>query len=92
VTSLQGAFQAGMPVLGVDVAPAHFDALARSCAWITDEEAWKPIAAMFPAQHAAYAQQVREAALKRKAEGGAAGYLLLYAVREDRAALLALNP
>ncbi|KAF8186819.1 hypothetical protein BJ912DRAFT_1022739 [Pholiota molesta] len=73
VTSLQGAFQAGMPVLGVD-------------------DAWKPIAAMFPAQHAAYAQQVREAALKRKAEGGAAGYLLLYAVREDRAALLALNP
>ena len=69
---------------------ALFDAMARSAAWITDEEAWKPLAAQFPAQHAAYAQQLRETALKRKTDG-AAPYILLYAVKEDRAQLLALN-
>lgn len=90
VTSIQSAFHAGMPTLGVDVSPALFDAMARSAAWITDEEAWKPLAAQFPAQHAAYAQQLREAALKRKTDG-VAPYILLYAVKEDRAQLLALN-
>ncbi|KAF9482948.1 hypothetical protein BDN70DRAFT_828321 [Pholiota conissans] len=90
VTSLQNSFQAGMPMLGVDVAPAHFDAMVKSSAWITDDEAWKPIAAMFPTQYAAYAQLVRETALKRKSEGNFP-YILIYSVREDRAQLLDLR-
>lgn len=43
----------------------------------------------FPAQHTAYAQQVREAAVKRKAEGHP--YILLFAVREERVQLLTLT-
>jgi translation initiation factor 2-alpha kinase 4 len=73
----------------VEVSPAHFDAMVKSPAWITDEEAWKAIAAMFPPGHSAYAQSVREAAARRKAEGHA--YILLHSVREDRAQLLAIN-
>ncbi|KAF8959858.1 kinase-like domain-containing protein [Flammula alnicola] len=87
--AVKNCFQNGMPVLAVDVTSAHFDAMTKSSAWITDEEAWKPIAAMFPAQHAGYAQQVRDAALKRKSEGNA--YILMFAVREDRAQLLAMS-
>jgi len=78
-----------MHVLAVDVSPAHFDSMVKSSAWITDEEAWKAIAAMFPPGHSGYAQAVREAAAKRKSEGHA--YVLLHSVRDDRAQLLAIN-
>lgn len=50
-----------MPTLAVDVAPAIFEAMVKLESWITDEDAWKPIAAAFPTQHSAYAQQLREA-------------------------------
>ncbi|KAL1666492.1 hypothetical protein GGF50DRAFT_113198 [Schizophyllum commune] len=80
--------QTGMPTLAVDLPAAVFDAMVRSSQWITDEEAWRGIMSLFPTQHSAYAQQVREAAAKRKEEGYA--YILLYAVREDRIQLLAL--
>ena len=80
--------QTGMPTLAVDLPAAVFDAMVRSSQWITDEEAWRGIMSLFPTQHSAYAQQVREAAAKRKEEGFA--YILLYAVREDRIQLLAL--
>ncbi|KAF8880897.1 hypothetical protein CPB84DRAFT_1817292 [Gymnopilus junonius] len=59
----------GMPVVAVDVTPAHFDAMVKNPAWITDEESWKTISAMFPPQHSGYGQTVREAVLKRKSEG-----------------------
>ncbi|KAL1746128.1 hypothetical protein HDZ31DRAFT_81443 [Schizophyllum fasciatum] len=81
--------QTGMPTLAVDLPAAVFDAMVKSSQWITDEEAWRGIMALFPTQHSAYAQQVREAAAKRKEEGYA--YILLYAVREDRIQLLALS-
>lgn len=63
--------------------------MTRSSAWITDEDAWKLIVSSFPAQHTAYAQQVREAAVKRKAEGHP--YILLFAVREERVQLVTLT-
>jgi hypothetical protein len=50
-----------MPTLAVDVAPAIFEAMVKLESWITDKDAWKPIAAAFPTQHSAYAQQLREA-------------------------------
>lgn len=87
--SIKNSFQNGMPVLAVDVAPSHFDAMIKSSAWLTDEEAWKVISAMFPPQLAGYGQTVREAALKRKAEGHS--HILLYAVREERTQLLSLS-
>ncbi|TRM58463.1 hypothetical protein BD626DRAFT_573474 [Schizophyllum amplum] len=81
--------QTGMPTLAVDLPPAVFDAMVKSPEWITDEEAWRSIMSIFPTQHSAYAQQVREAAVKRKEEKCA--YILLYAVKEDRIQLLALS-
>lgn len=62
-----------MRILAVDVLPAAFDTMIKSAAWLTDEETWKVLAAIFPVQQWAYAQQVREAAVKRKAEGGRCG-------------------
>ncbi|KAH7905298.1 kinase-like domain-containing protein [Hygrophoropsis aurantiaca] len=83
------AVQSGMPTLVIDVPTEVFDHLAKSSAWITDEEAWKVVAGSIPPLHHAYAQQVREAMTKRKAEKHP--FLLLYAAREDRVQLLALN-
>nr|GAT55219.1 predicted protein [Mycena chlorophos] len=86
---IEGAVQAGMPILAVDVPPAVFDGMIKSEAWLTDDEVWKCLAGMFPVQQWAYAQQVREAALKRKAEGHV--YILVFAVREERMQLLKLT-
>jgi len=86
---IESDVQAGMPILAVDVLPAVFDAMIRSAAWLTDEEIWKAMAATFPVQQWAYAQQVREAVMKRKTEGHR--YILLFAVREERVQLLKLT-
>ncbi|KAH7923751.1 Serine/threonine-protein kinase [Leucogyrophana mollusca] len=83
------AVQNGMPTLVIDVPPAVFDYLAKSPAWLTDEEAWRAITTSISPLHNAYAQQVREAAAKRKADGYP--FLLLYAAREERVQLLTLN-
>jgi translation initiation factor 2-alpha kinase 4 len=63
--------------------------MTKNSYWITEEDAWKPILASFSNQQAAYAQQVREAAAKRKAEG--CHYIILFAVREERVQLLTLS-
>ncbi|KAG6864912.1 hypothetical protein C0991_006441 [Blastosporella zonata] len=86
---LKSAFQAGLPNLAVDVSPAVFEALTRSSAWIAEEDAWKAILSTFPTSHTAYAHQIREAVLKRKAEGHR--FILLFAVREERVQLLNLS-
>ncbi|KAJ7220218.1 kinase-like domain-containing protein [Mycena pura] len=86
---IEATVQAGMPILAVDVLPAVFDIMIKSAAWLTDEEVWKALAAVFPVQQLAYAQQVREAAVKRKTEGHP--YILLFAVREERVQLLKLT-
>ncbi|KAG1764160.1 kinase-like domain-containing protein [Suillus placidus] len=86
---LKTAVQNGLPMLAVDVPNAVFDTLMKNASWITDEETWKGITASMPTVHMAYAQQIREAAAKRKAEG--VPYLLLYATREERMQILTLN-
>ncbi|KAG2338792.1 hypothetical protein BDR05DRAFT_984599 [Suillus weaverae] len=86
---LKTAVQNGLPMLVVDVPNAVFDTLMKNASWITDEETWKGITASMPTVHMAYAQQIREAAAKRKAEGFP--YLLLYATREERMQILTLN-
>jgi translation initiation factor 2-alpha kinase 4 len=86
---LKTAVQNGLPMLAVDVPNAVFDTLMKNASWITDEETWKGITASMPTVYMAYAQQIREAAAKRKAEGFP--YLLLYATREERMQILTLN-
>ncbi|KAG6890525.1 hypothetical protein C0995_007725 [Termitomyces sp. Mi166 len=86
---LKSAFQAGLPTLAVDVSPAVFEAMTRNSAWIVEEESWKSIVSVFPTSHTAYAHQVREAILKRKAEGHR--FMLLFAVREERVQLLNIS-
>jgi translation initiation factor 2-alpha kinase 4 len=86
---IKSAVQAGMPLLAVDVPTGAFDCMVKNPAWLTDDDAWKPLVALFPPQQSVYAQQVREAAVKRKTEGHA--FLLLFAVRDERVQLLNLN-
>ncbi|KAF8345771.1 kinase-like domain-containing protein [Amanita rubescens] len=85
---LKNSIQTGLPILAVDVPSLVFDAMTRSGSWITDEEAWKMVLNTFPAQNTAYAQQIREAAAKRRTEGHR--FLILFAVREERIQLLTL--
>jgi translation initiation factor 2-alpha kinase 4 len=85
---IKAAAQSGMQVLAVDVPPAVFESLVKSSSWITDDDAWRAIATAFPVGQSAYAQQVRELAARRRADGHA--FLLLFAVREERIGLLAL--
>lgn len=89
--AIKNAFQTNMPILAVDVSQAHFEAMLRSPAWITDEEAWKAMTMTFPNPpgYPGYTSSIREAVQKRKLEGHA--YILLFAVREDRSQLLALG-
>ncbi|OCH91731.1 Serine/threonine-protein kinase [Obba rivulosa] len=85
---VKNSVASGMPSLAVDVPPSVFEEMTKHTSWITDEDAWKPIAASFPPQHSAYASQIREAVLRRKADGHK--FLLLIAVREERVFLLTL--
>jgi translation initiation factor 2-alpha kinase 4 len=85
--NLKSSVQAGLQVLAVDVPSQVFDALIKDAGWVTDDEAWRAIAATFPVGQSAYAQQCRESASKRRADGHA--FLLLVAVREERVGLIA---
>lgn len=78
-----------MPTLAVDVPPAVFEDMTGNSAWIAEEESWKSLISMFPNSQTAYAHQVRDAILKRKAEGHR--FMLLFAVREERVQLLNLS-
>ncbi len=86
---VRSSIQNGMPTIAVDVSPDVFDAMIKNSSWVTDEEAWKPLAAAMPPQTSAYAHQIREAVAKRKTEGH--HYVLLFAVREERVQLLQLS-
>ncbi|KAL5519904.1 hypothetical protein ACEPAG_1564 [Sanghuangporus baumii] len=87
---LKSALQSGaLPTLAIDVPPPVFDALAKSDAWVTDDDTWRAILPSFPTQHLAYASQIREAVARRKCEG--AELLMLFAVKEERMALLTLK-
>jgi eukaryotic translation initiation factor 2-alpha kinase 4 len=77
-----------MPTVAVDVPTTIFDAMCRSSAWITEDDAWKSLVASFPGGHG-YASQIRDLVLKHKDDGHA--YILLFAVKEERIQLLALH-
>lgn len=78
-----------MPMLGVDVTSTVFDSMTKSSTWISDDEAWKAIAADFPASSYSYAQQLREQVRQRKLESHP--FLLLYSVRDERVQLVKLS-
>lgn len=86
---IKNAAIAGMPTLAVDVPPAVFDDMIKSMNWITDEDAWKTLAATFPSQQGPYANQIRDSVLRRRMDGHR--FLLLFAVKEERVALLTLH-
>jgi translation initiation factor 2-alpha kinase 4 len=78
-----------MPILAVDVPTSLFDAMTKTTAWITDDEAWRTIISSFAPSHSAYAAQVREAIGKRCDDGHL--FLLLFAVRDERIHILPLS-
>ena len=87
---LKSSIQSGnVPLFAVDVPSCVFDLLARGDQYLTDDEAWRNIVSSFPAQSSGYANQIREALAKRKADGCA--YVLLFHVREERVALLGFS-
>ena len=78
-----------MATLAIDLPSNVFEELSKNANWITDEEAWKTILAPLPAQYVAYANQIREAVSRKKADGHK--YLLLFAVKDERVSLLTLS-
>lgn len=88
---IRGSVLNGLPVIAVDVAPVIFDAMTRTSAWITDDDAWRSILALFPSGNSPYAQQVRDTVIRKKAENPSCGYALLFAVKEERMQLLKMT-
>ena len=80
-----------MATLAIDLPSNVFEELSKNANWITDEEAWKTILAPLPAQYVAYANQIREAVSRKKADGDGHKYLLLFAVKDERVSLLTLS-
>lgn len=86
---MKQAANSGMATLAVDLPPNAFEELSKNANWVTDEEAWKAILAPLSAQYVAYANQIREAVNRKKADGQK--YLLLFAVKDERVSLLTLS-
>ena len=61
--------------------PSVFAEMRKSTDWLTDDEAFKAVIASFPTPQAGYANQIREAVLKRKT--GGTKFIILYALREE---------
>lgn len=76
-------------MLAVDVVPVVFEAMAQSNDWVSDDDAWRRIAAQFPTPHMGYASQIHEAVMARKEEG--AEFLLLFSCKDERTALVNLT-
>lgn len=92
---VKSALQSGnAPMLAIDVPPSVFDALSRNDQWVTDDEVWRALIAELPTLQLGYANQVREAVEKKRNEfvsGTGCEFLLLFAVKEERAALLTFS-
>lgn len=78
----------GLRTVAVEVTAAVFDEMAKNANWISSEEALRAIAGGLPPHQSGYAQQIRDAILRLKADGQR--YVLLYGIRQDRIALLTL--
>ena len=79
----------GIRTLAVEVSTTVLDEMAKNSNWLTSDEALRTLAAGFPTQHAGYAQQIRDAVLRQKADGHR--YVLLSGIRQDRIVLLSLG-
>lgn len=77
----------GMPTVVVDVPTNVYDAMTRSSAWLTDEEAWRALLVLFPGP-TVYPSQIRETLLAKKEEGYP--FVMLFASREHRMQLVQL--
>ncbi|KAI0320013.1 hypothetical protein OF83DRAFT_1275377 [Amylostereum chailletii] len=86
---VQAAAQSGIPVISVDLPASTFELMCKSSTWVTDDDAWKLIAAAFPLPHTGYSAQVRDAVLRRRTDGHR--FILLFAVRDERVHLLTLS-
>ena len=81
-----------MPLFAVDVPSNVFDAIARSDAWVNDDEIWRTqVLALVPAAQVDYANQVRDAVIKRRSPDGTEVIIMLFSVREERVVLLRLK-
>ncbi|KAI0696604.1 hypothetical protein BC835DRAFT_1341525 [Cytidiella melzeri] len=78
--------QSTMPIVAVDVPTLVFEEMSKNTTWINDDNTWKQLQAIFPPQQSVYANQVREAVLRKKNDG--CKFLILFLVREERASLL----
>lgn len=81
--------QSEVPIIAVDVNDAVFEQMTKNTTWLTDENAWKTLVASFPTSQSAYAQQIRESILRRKADG--CKFLILFALKEERPFLFTLS-
>ncbi|KAI0777469.1 Serine/threonine-protein kinase [Trametes elegans] len=79
----------GIRTIAVDVPTSVFDDMAKNANWLSSDEALRTIAAGLSAQYGNYAHQIRDTVMRQKADGQR--YVLLYGVRQERIALLALN-
>lgn len=86
---LKSAVQTGMPIIAIDVPSNVIEMMAKNDLWLTDDEGWRSISAGFPTMHSSYASQIREAVGKKKSDGWE--FVLLYAVKEDKAVLLSFS-
>ncbi|RPD79604.1 Serine/threonine-protein kinase [Lentinus tigrinus ALCF2SS1-7] len=86
--ALKGALST-VRTIAVEVSTPVFDEMAKSSNWLSNDEALRTISAGLPTQHAGYAQQIRDAILRQKADGHR--YVLLYGIRQDRIVLLTLG-
>ena len=80
--------QNNIPTIGIDVPPNVFSEMKKSTDWLTDDDAFKILVASFPTPQTAYASQIREAIMKRKAAG--VMFVIIYAIREEQGFVLKL--
>ncbi|KAI0083455.1 hypothetical protein BDY19DRAFT_998561 [Irpex rosettiformis] len=78
--------QSGIPIVAVDVPIPIFEEMSKNTSWINDENALKPLLTSMSAQQSIYVTQVRDAVLKKK--GDDCKFVILFAVKEERASLL----
>ena len=81
---------AAVPTIVIDVPLPVFEELRKSNAWLSDEDAWKAVLGAFPAPQTAYANTIREAVWRKRAEG--VQFVILFAIKEEQGHVLKLQP
>ncbi|CCM05314.1 uncharacterized protein FIBRA_07528 [Fibroporia radiculosa] len=86
---VKNAAVSGMPTLAIDLPLQVFEDMTKNTTWVLDEDAWRNLLSSTPSQHTAYVTQIREAILRRKADGHR--FVILFVLREERVSLLKLS-